>query len=94
MDDRPVKILSIDAWRDESGWYWNDLFTIMEVSPEDYNFGMTNRAILKWLREQDILTEESKGKVLIDRNEGTEGYFIEVLAKNTREPLIAISTIH
>ena len=92
--DRPVKILSIDAWRDKNGWWWNDISTIMEIKPDDYDFGMSNRAILRWLREQDILTEQSKGKLIIDRHEETEGYFVEILSKGTHEPLIAISTIH
>ena len=91
MCNTPVKVLSIEAWRDESGWTWNNLQTIMEL--DSFNFDMTNRAVLKWLREQDILTDQSKGRVHISRIEG-DRTIIEVQDHNTCEPLIAISDAH
>ena len=76
-------LLSIDAWRDECGWYWNNKFLVEEdivITPET-----TNRSLLKFMRRNGWLTEASKGRVRIEDT----GYDIEIQDRNTGEPLFA-----
>jgi hypothetical protein len=94
MDDfYKVKILSIDAWRDEDGWYWNNLFTL----EEDVIIGIdafTPRKILKALREWDYLTDQSKGKLEVDIDHSVEDGLAVIINHNTKEPIMALSGIH
>lgn len=76
-------LLSIDAWRDECGWTWNNWFRIesdIYLSPES-----TTRQILAFARRNGWITDDSKGRVTID----DDGYNLVILDKNTREPLLA-----
>jgi len=88
------KILSIDAWRDsDNSWYWNNYFPIAELTHFDPD--ISSQKIAKTLRELGILSEHSKGKIRIEKDFNyMEGYVIEIQDRSTREPLIAISTIH
>ena len=87
------RLVSIDAWRDyDGGWTWNQWYTV-----EDGVYlgnDITARRLLKFMRQSGWLTEKSKGRVRIDwHNEMCEP-FIEILNKNTGEPLLAFTTIH
>jgi hypothetical protein len=76
------QILSIDAWKDQEGWQWNNWFrsgTIEEIPK-------TNRGILKMMRDEGYLADGSKGKLAIEDDE----YNLVIVEKNTREPLFAI----
>lgn len=78
------KILSIDAWRVEGGWQWNNWrATGIEY---DGSLDASPRALLKWFRKNDLLGSGSVGRVAIE----DDGYNIVVLAKGTREPIYAI----
>ena len=86
------RLVSIDAWRDDGGWQWNQWYSV-----EDGVYlgnDITARRLLKFMRQSGWLTEKSKGRVRIDwHNEMCEP-FIEILNKNTGEPLLAFTTIH
>jgi hypothetical protein len=88
VDLYPIEIRSIDAWRDEGGWYHNNSFVICReqcknllISPD-----ITNRKILQLLRGMAILTKNSKGKVKIS----DQWPYMEIQNKDTGEPLIQI----
>ena len=90
-----LKLLSIDAWRDsEGGWYWND----MHCLDDSCLWGvkeLTPRKVLNALRRAGFLSDWSKGRVRVDmHDEMMDGYLIEILNKNTGEPLFALSDIH
>lgn len=86
--EKKMSILSIDAWRDsEGGWTWNKWFKRGSISQEDYDLLDTNRKILKWLRKEGILMEETAGLVAIEDDQ----YNTVVVWKGTREPLYAIA---
>jgi hypothetical protein len=64
-------------------WTWNNMFTIEEdvyIDPK-----LTNRQLLKFMRESGWLSEQSKGKIRIEDT----GYDIEIQNRNTYEPLYA-----
>ena len=76
-------LLSIDAWRDECGWTWNNMFTVEEdIYIADT---LTNRSLLKFMRRNGWLTDYSKGRVRVEDT----GYDIEIQDKNTGEPVFA-----
>ena len=78
------KVLSIDAWRDADGWFWNAWYSTngeIEIDEKE-----TNRSILRKMREGGWLTEFSKGKVTIEDDQ----YNLVVLNKSTQQPLFAI----
>ena len=87
----PLKLLSIDAWRDEGGWYWNNSFTL---ATGVYLDNPTPRRVCRWLRENGYLTEQSKGRVRVDMGHSYMDTMIEILDKSTNEPLLAFSAIH
>lgn len=80
-----VKVLNIDAWRDDCGWYWNESFHVKtaRLSTDLLN---DNRRLLSYLRTF-ILNEASKGKVLVDRS--SDG-IIEIQARHQLEPVVAL----
>lgn len=81
-----MKVLSIDAWRDGSGWTWNTWYTVGEIDKATFETLYTPRKQLKWFRDEGYLTAESAGKVAID----DDGYNIVVTARGTGQPLFAI----
>jgi len=87
------RLVSIDAWRNEfGGWTWNNSFTV-----EDGVYlgnDITARRLLKFMRQSGWLTEKSKGRVSIDWHSAMMKPMIEILDKNTSEPLFAFTTIH
>lgn len=80
-----ARILSIDAWRHDGSWSWNNWFqhyTEIEI-PDD----ITNRQLLHMARDEwGILSDESKGRVTVE----DDGYNLVILDRKTLEPLYAI----
>jgi hypothetical protein len=77
------KLLSIDAWRDNDGWTWNNWSLLEEdiyIDP-----AATTRAILKSLRNS-YLSDQSKGRVTIE----DDGYNLVILDRSTHEPIFAL----
>lgn len=86
-DERYFKyeIRSVEAWRDDDGWVWNNSFVVEE---EVYfaESALTKRKILRWFRDNGYLTESSKGRVTVE----DYGDIIEICARGTGEPLFAM----
>ena len=84
MKKRKYRILSIDAWAGESAgqWDWNNWFHVGDIEelPE------SNRAILKIMRDEGYLSDQSKGRVSIDDDQ----YNIVICDKSNNGPLYAI----
>ena len=93
-DSGEIKILSIDAWRDESGWYWNDHRKVATLDRNTFAKLDTTRKLLRYMRRKGYLTAQSAGRVLVEDEHSYEGIFIEIQDRHTREPLFAISSIH
>lgn len=87
------KLVSIDAWADEGSWVWNNHFLVEEgiYIAEDSDLLGNSRKLLKWMRDQGWLSEESKGKLAVDWSDLD---VIEIVNKNTREPYLALTSIH
>jgi len=87
----PMKLLSIDAWRDDTGWTWNNHFLL-----EDGIFmtDPTPRKVLRLLRQWGYLSQDSRGKCRVDMGGAYMDTFIEVQVKSTGEPILALSMIH
>lgn len=86
------RLVSIDAWRYDGGWQWNQWYSV-----EDGVYlgnDITARRLLKFMRQSGWLTNASKGRVRIDWHGEMCDPFIEILNKNTGEPLLAFTTIH
>lgn len=81
---RPVSLLRIDAWREVGGgWTWNNWHKLASV-PMSWA-DMKPRALLRELRAQGYI--EGAGRLAVD----DDGYNLVVMAKGTREPLLAIA---
>lgn len=80
-----VNILSIEAWRTPDGWQWNNWFNVGTIDTAD--IPEKPRAILRYMREAGYLTPASAGEVAIE----DDGYNVVIVAKGTREPLLAIA---
>tara|TARA_R110000822_G_scaffold84959_5_gene199253 strand:+ start:420 stop:683 length:264 start_codon:yes stop_codon:yes gene_type:complete len=78
-----LKVLSIDAWREGSSWQWNQWFNVGTI---DIDINASNRQILKTMRDQGYLSDQSKGRVSIDDDE----YNIVICDRNNNEPIFAI----
>ena len=82
-----MKILSIDAWAEsEGGWAWNNWFNVGSIEKEEFESLKTNRKIIRWFRDNDFLSEKSKGKVSVDDDQ----YNIVITEKSNGRPLYAI----
>ena len=80
-----TKLLSIDAWRDDYSWTWNNWYLIEDdiYIPEN----ITNRELIRFMRDKlNIINNNSKGKVTID----DDGYNLVLTDRNTGEPLFAL----
>lgn len=91
-------LLSIDAWKEEGGWQWNDIF-IAERDiwiAEDSKVLSSPRMAAKYFRDSlGALNEHSKGRVRMDMgNDIMDGVLIVVESKNTGEPVFALSSMH
>lgn len=79
-----VRVLSIDAWRYDGGWNWNDWRAVGELPRETID--MSTRNVLRTMRKAGYLTDASKGRVSIE----DDGYNIVVMRRHTLEPLFAL----
>lgn len=85
-DARMVPILSIDAWRDcDGGWTWNNWWKCGEAPLAWCD--LKPRALFRTLRDAGIITRASRGRVAVE----DDGYNVIVMARGTREPVIALA---
>jgi hypothetical protein len=83
-----VNIMSIDAWREcEGGWTYNASYKIKSMEVEEAD--MTPRKVANMLRREGILSPASAGAIRVEVLP-YERLFIEIQARGTHEPLIAI----
>ena len=78
------RLLSIDAWRYDEGWQWNNWFSLEEdiyIPPE----AATPRRIFRMLRN-DYLSNYSKGRVRLE----DDGYNLVIEDRGTGEPIFAL----
>lgn len=77
------QLRSIDAWRYDGNWEWNNSFLIEEniYLADD----TTPRELFKFMRRNGWLTDYSKGRVLMSDN----GDIIEIQDRNNYQPLFA-----
>ena len=76
-------LLSIDAWKTEDGWDWNQWF---KVEQDIYFHEPSTRLVLKKMREWDYLTKESIGKLEVY----DDGYNLVIQNRLTQEPIYAL----
>lgn len=76
-------LLLIDAWNCSGSWEWNQWYFKEELELDE---NISNRALLKFLRENEYLNDKSKGKILIEDG----GYNLVVKVKATDEPILAL----
>lgn len=79
-------ILSIDAVCWSGHWEWNDaryLRRDIEIDECD----LTSRKIARLLRDEGLLTEHSRGRIVVDFSDEST---IEIQNKGTRQPLFAL----
>lgn len=80
-----TRILSIDAWREAGGgWTWNQWYSLGTM-PREAALSST-RKLLRYLRNEGLLSRYSCGRVAVE----DDGYNLVVVARKTREPLIAV----
>jgi len=81
------RILSIDAWgNNRDGYEWNNWYKVGEISLAELEKLKTNRQLFRWLRDNNILSEFSAGKVSTDDDQ----YNIVILDRSNNQPLFAI----
>ena len=81
-----LSILSIDAWAEPVGWTWNNWFKVGTISKEDFEKLNTTRKVLKYMRDEGYLTDNSIGKCTVE----DDGYNVVVCDRSNGCPLIAI----
>ena len=81
-----MRILYIDAWRNRDGWDWNDWRKVGEIDRDVFETLDNNRKLLKWLRENSILSENSAGNVRVE----DDGHNLVICNRHNNRPLIAI----
>ena len=79
-----LPVISIDAWRDDCGWYWNNQHKVgtLPASAAD----LSDRRLLRLMRKEGFIGAQSAGKVYVER----DGAYITVCARSNHEPLYAI----
>ena len=90
MQSHKYNFINIDAWKDDGGWYWNNGCKEFTVSiPDDVMD--SNRKLLKFMRESlGVLTAERKGKIYVDRYDGSS---VEFQIRSNFQPLYALQLI-
>lgn len=86
------RVLSIDAWRTDCGWDWNNWFHVGNVELTDHELE-SKRRILRRLREEGVLTDYSKGRVRVEFCPFDMEEQVEIRDRHTYEPLIALEPI-
>ena len=78
-----LTILSIDAWKNE-GWDWNTWHKIGMVESDILDKSV--RHILKFMRDEGYLSNDSKGKVSVEDDQ----YNLVICERSNGRPLFAI----
>ena len=81
---KTYKILSIDAWRYDGGWDWNNWHKVHDAFPAE--LAGNTRKTLNWFRRHGLLGEGSKGRVAIEDDE----YNYVICDRYNNRPLFAI----
>lgn len=84
VPEKTCKILSIDAWRNEGGWDWNNWHKVGDIPLAACDW--TPRKLLKWFRDNNYLNPASAGKCAVEDDQ----YNIVIVHRHTRRPLFAI----
>lgn len=77
-----MRILSIDAWRYDGGWTWNNWFHVGDIDA----IPASSRKLMAYMRDEGYLSRGSVGKVSAD----DDGYNVVVCERSTGRPLFAI----
>lgn len=80
---KQFKILSIDAWRYDDGWTWNNWFHVGSIDATDCD---NTRKLLKKLRDEGFLSDYSKGKVVVSDDQ----FNLVISDRYNGKPLFAI----
>jgi len=85
MNYYKAEIVSIDAWKEDGLWQWNQSLSIEKdiVFSED---SLTARKIFFYLRRWGFLTDANVGKLKLDDS----WPILEIQNKDTNEPLLAL----
>ena len=80
-----LNVLSIDAWKEDGGWTWNDWRKVASIPLEALHW--KPRKIIGYLRNDlGLLSDASKGKVSVFDDQ----FNLIVVEKATNRPLYAI----
>lgn len=83
---REFNVLSIDAWRHDGSWTWNNWHKRGTITAREFSKLLTPRQLCRFMREHGYLSAESAGRVAVV----DDGYNVEFQDRATREPLFAI----
>lgn len=79
---RRYKLVSIDAWREDGGWHWNNQ---CEVEDGIYLADSTTpRELFGFMRRNDWLSDYSKGRVRLD----DAWPYLTIEKRSTGEPVL------
>lgn len=82
-----MKILSIDAWRNEGGgWTWDNWHAVGNIDRVEFEKLDSNRKLIKWMRDNGFLSIDSAGKVSTDDDQ----HNIVICQRSDMMPLFAI----
>ena len=81
-----MRLLSIDAWREENGFVWNDWFKIGDIEKADFEKLNTNRKLIKYMRDNGYLGPNSQGLVSVN----DDGYNVTFCERSNGRPVFAI----
>jgi hypothetical protein len=82
-----MRILTIDAWREDNGYVWNNWFKIGEISKADFEKLNTNRKLIRYMRDNGYLGENSHGLISVDDDDQYNTIFCE---RSNGRPLFVI----
>jgi len=81
-----MKILSIDAWRNEEGWEWDQWHYFGDISKEEFETLDTDQKILTWFFESGYTTTDDMELAYVEDDQ----YNKTVCDKSTGQPVFAI----
>ena len=79
-----MRILNIDAWRDDDGWTWNNWFHVGDFPASLID--KPPRVLIHEMRERGYLSLASRGRIAVE----DDGYNLVFKARGTGEPILAI----
>lgn len=80
-----VRVLSIDAWREDGGWQWNN-WNNRGMVPASW-CDLKPRALLRNLRNRNCYTLPAPGLAAIE----DDGHNLVIVMRGTREPIMALA---